>query len=88
MESIRVDKEYSRTPKPSSHKQDSAIISLKNIHKTYLMGIEGVPALRYMFHFIVRQTFFIDLVEVSPLKYIKESLSLSTELQAVERHRY
>lgn len=27
---------------------DDLIVSMKNVHKTYLLGIEGVPALRFL----------------------------------------
>ena len=39
MESIHID---------SNYEQKNAIVELKNIHKTYLLGLEGVPALRYL----------------------------------------
>ena len=43
------------SPQPTSIKQyerakpvtNEVIVQLLNIHKTYLLGIEGVPALRY-----------------------------------------
>jgi putative ABC transport system ATP-binding protein len=51
---IVIDDQYSsaqdesRTdsaPEPEST-DSNVIVELKNIHKTYLLGIEGVPALR------------------------------------------
>lgn len=29
-------------------KENDIVISMENIHKTYLMGVEGVPALRFV----------------------------------------
>ena len=35
-----------QTPGAASKAAKEVMVSLKNIHKTYLLGIEGVPALR------------------------------------------
>lgn len=36
---------------------EDVIISMKNLHKTYLLGVEGVPALRYSNSFISNYSF-------------------------------
>jgi ABC-type glutathione transport system ATPase component len=28
------------------HTDDDVVVSMKNVHKTYLLGVEGIPALR------------------------------------------
>jgi len=30
-----------------TYNDEDVIVGMKNVHKTYLLGIEGVPALRY-----------------------------------------
>lgn len=56
MESVVVDRLYRSVNTQSQLQLNSEqnldqsvqpIVTLKNIHKTYLLGVEGVPALRY-----------------------------------------
>jgi hypothetical protein len=30
------------------NESDNVIVSMKNVHKTYLLGVEGIPALRFV----------------------------------------
>lgn len=30
------------------HEEADVIVSMKNVHKTYLLGVEGIPALRFV----------------------------------------
>jgi hypothetical protein len=59
MESVYIDTNYSPSPVTinivpgssgsGSHSKpltNQPIVEIKNIHKTYLLGLEGVPALR------------------------------------------
>jgi hypothetical protein len=55
IESIYVDSTYNSSvvstaqpilPTPANKAKKEPVVELKNIHKTYLLGLEGVPALR------------------------------------------
>ncbi len=35
------------------HDEEDFIISLRNVHKTYLLGLEGVAALRYAIYVVL-----------------------------------
>lgn len=48
-ESKHPDSATSSSPKPESERpDDKVVLKLNNVHKTYLLGVEGVPALRYV----------------------------------------
>lgn len=75
------------TPSPQvvdeKFRKDVVVVELKNIHKTYLLGIEGVPALRYILTFIPEAY----RLGASHCPSVVVSLWLSTEHPAAARHR-
>lgn len=60
------------------------IISMKNLHKTYLLGVEGVPALRYSNSFISNYSFNYTLYIFNNLNdrynklYLFELMNITT----------
>lgn len=45
---VRITEDANYNNQKSEINDPDTLISMKNVHKTYLLGVEGVPALRFI----------------------------------------